>query len=384
MLKTSRKKRIAVLGSTGSVGRKTLEVAECLSDRIEVHSLACRSRVDLLEQQMDRFSVSKVAVFDDAGAATLQRKFPKKKIVSGIEGLNELASEEEVDLVVLAMEGSVGILPAMSAAKAGKTLGIANKEVLVAAGSILMAQARRFNANILPLDSEHSAIFQCLKGSHSKEIRRLILTASGGPFWKKTSNLEENFDLSEALIHPNYQMGPKNTVDSSTLMNKGLEVLEAHALFNVPLSQIEVVIHPQQIIHSFVEFIDGNVLAQACLPDMFFPIQYALSYPERAPYLFAPIDFNNLGSLTFEAPDKKRFPCLELAYIAGKKGGSYPCALSAANETLVKRFLSREISWLDIPKKLEKLLERHSGLSEPSLSDLLAIDAQTREEAQCF
>jgi 1-deoxy-D-xylulose-5-phosphate reductoisomerase len=234
------------------------------------------------------------------------------------------------------------------------------------------------------MDSEHSAIFQCLKGEKKEQVRRLILTASGGPFWKSDWSHLEKIEVEQALRHPNYSMGARISIDSSTLMNKGLEVLEARALFEIPLNQIEVVVHPQQIIHSFVEFIDGHLLAQASMPDMAFPIQYALTYPNRRSSSLPALDFTRLGPLTFDSVDHQKFPCLELAYIAGREGGSFPCFLNAANETLVQRFLSKEISWLDIPKKLEKLLQRHSGKKEPSLNELLVIDAQTREEARCF
>ena len=375
-------KKIAILGSTGSIGQNTLNVARSLSREITVSALAAKSNIALLESQIREFHPEIVAVYEDDKAAQLKKIFPHLKIVSGMEGLLEVVSHPSVNYVVSAMTGSIGILPTAQAIREGKTIGLANKEVLVSAGSIIMELAKKHNVSIIPIDSEHSAIFQCLQGNSLKDVRRLILTASGGPFLHTPPEEMGTITLEKALAHPTWQMGSKVTIDSSTLMNKGFEVIEAHFLFGIPLDKIDVVIHPQSIIHSFVEYTDGSLLAQMSEPTMMIPIQYALTYPERRESSIVPFDFKKNSSLQFFSPDRKKFRCLDLAFKALSQGGSAPCYLNAANEVLVARFCQKEIGWKEIGEKLEALLLRHSPQYPADLESLLKIDALARREAQ--
>jgi 1-deoxy-D-xylulose-5-phosphate reductoisomerase len=376
---------VAILGSTGSVGRNALDVALHLG--LPVRALAAHSSIDLLEEQIRRHSPPIVAVYDKAKALLLRKRVPSTtRVVAGMEGLCEAAATSDASIVLSAMTGSAGILPTVAAIKAGKRIALANKEVLVAAGAYIMNLAREMKIPIIPVDSEHSAIFQCLHGVHSPqtEVRRLILTASGGPFFTFTDEALKAITVEQALAHPTWTMGPKVSIDSSTLMNKGFELIEAHFLFDLPVEKIDVVVHPQSIVHSFVELIDGSILAQMSEPNMALPIQYAFTFPERRTGLMPPFDFARHSTLQFFSPDTRRFPCLALAYEALRRGGSAPCYLNAANEQLVARFLRRDIGWSAIATKLETLLLRHPATPAKSLEEILAVDALARAEAEAI
>ena len=356
------KKKIAILGSTGSIGTATLQVVRHLPEQFQVVSLAVRSNIELLERQIQEFSPEFVAVFDEKKALELQKKCPHVRVLSGREGLCEAASHFGIDFVMLAMSGSDGLEPALAAIEAKKQIGLANKEILVAAGEMISRLAREKGVCLLPVDSEHSALFQCLKGEKAPEVRRLILTASGGPFRKKSLEELQTVSKEEALNHPNWSMGAKITVDCSTLLNKGLEMIEARWLFDIPPEQIEVVIHPQSVIHSLVEFVDGSMLAQLSeLP---------------------PFDFKRFSHLTFEAPDTEKFICLQLAIDALKEGKSYPCFLNGAAEVLVERFLTGNISWIEIGRKLEKLMSSHRPSNMVTLDSILSMNSYAKELAR--
>jgi 1-deoxy-D-xylulose-5-phosphate reductoisomerase len=372
-------KCITLLGSTGSIGKNSLLVARHLG--IRVAALAAKSNIDLLEKQVEEFSPKIVAVYDKEKAAELQKRIPGTKVVGGMEGLCEAAAFPETNFVLSAMTGAAGILPTAEAISCGKDIGLANKEVLVAAGEYVTRLAQERGSQLIPIDSEHSAIFQCLQGNSSKDIRRLILTASGGPFLRSSDEELNVITVDRALAHPTWNMGPKVTIDSSTLMNKGFELIEAYFLFGVPIEQIEVVIHPQSVIHSWIEYIDGSMLAQASEPNMIFPIQYALTHPQRKAGLLPPFDFRKYPSLQFFAPDMNKFRCLGLAFEAIRLGGSAPCYLNAANEVLVHRFINRQISWKEISSKLEHLLARHHVQQASDLGSILQVDQAAREEA---
>ncbi len=375
-------KRLAILGSTGSIGRNCLAVARHLGPEVvQITALAARSNIELLEKQAKEFHPKLVAVYDPDQAAALQLRIPQIPVIVGMEGLEAVATQDEANLVISALNGAVGLLPTVAAIKARKNIGFATKEVLVSAGSLITSLARTCGIELIPIDSELTALFQCLKGEHPKAVRRLLITASGGPFRNYSAAELNNVTITHALNHPNYRMGPKVTIDSSTLMNKGLEMIEAHWLFQVPLEKIEVVVHPQQIIHSMIEFIDGSILAQMGDPDMLIPIQYAITYPERLSGSLAPFDFAKNGTLQFFSPDLEKFRCLKLAYHAIRSGGSLPCYMNAANEVLVHRFLNQQIGWFEIGQKLENLMERHSIKPVESLQDVLAVDSMGREEA---
>lgn len=376
------RKRVAVLGSTGSIGTSTLEVARHLKEDLEIVALAAKSKIDLLEAQAKEFQPKLIAVYDEAAARTLKKRLPQFRVVSGMDGLREVASFEGADFAMLAMTGSAGLLPAIEAIEAGKQIGLANKEVMISAGEFISQMVKERGVTLLPVDSEHSALFQCLKGERREEVRRLILTASGGPFRNKSLAELTQVGLSQAMAHPNYRMGPKVTIDSSTLMNKGLEMIEARWLFDIDPSRIEAVIHPEQRVHSCVEFIDGSMMAQMSDPDMLFPIQYALTYPERKQGILPPYDFLKNGTLTFFPPDRERFRCLDLAIHAMRSGKSYPCFLNAANEVLVDRFLKQKISWVEIGTKLEKLISSHDPQNLLTLEAILEVDAVAREKAR--
>jgi 1-deoxy-D-xylulose-5-phosphate reductoisomerase len=373
---------LVVLGSTGSIGKNTLAVAQHLgTDKVKVRGLAAHSNITLLAQQIDSFNPEVVAVYDKDAAYRLQKSYPHLAVLTGLEGICTLASLDSKPLVIAALSGSIGIQPTVSAICAGNDVALANKEVLVAAGAYVTSLARQHGVSLLPIDSEHSAIFQCLQGISHAQIRRLILTASGGPFRGYTIEQLATVTAAQALKHPNWSMGQKNTIDSSTLMNKGLEVIEAHWLFDIPLSSIEVVVHPQSIIHSMVECVDSSILAQMGVPDMQLPIQYAITYPERMKSPLKPFDFTQQHSLEFYPVDLERFKCLKLAYQALKAGDSFPCFLNAANEVFVQRFLAGDISWLSIGNGLERLLEEHSPQNLHALEDILAVDGEARRMA---
>jgi 1-deoxy-D-xylulose-5-phosphate reductoisomerase len=375
-------KKIVLLGSTGSIGRNTLKVVRHLGDRVRVVGLAAHTSIDLLEEQAGEFGVKRVAVCDLEAADRLRCRNSELEVLSGMEGVCALAATEEADLVVAAQVGSSGVLPVCHAIEAGKDVALANKETLVAAGGYVIPLAQEKGVSILPIDSEHSALFQALHGEDPSRVRKLILTASGGPFWHHSLQELQGLDVQRALSHPNYPMGQKNTIDSSTLMNKGLEVMEAHWLFGVPVERIEVVVHPQQIIHSMVEFVDGSIIAQMGPPDMLLPIQYALTYPERWPSLLTPFDFTRTHRLDFYPPDCERFQCLDLAYQALTTGHSAPCYLNAANEELVNQFLDKQFEWLEIGKRLERLMNSHRVETVTSIDSILEIDRRARRDVK--
>lgn len=370
-----RLKRLAILGSTGSIGRQTLEVVRAFPDRFKVVALAGGRNLELLKEQVAEFEPRFVC--SEVGAEG--EKIQKAEYLP----IEEIAAHPEVELVVVATAGKAGLGPTLAAIRAGKAVALANKEVLVMAGEVVTAEARRHRVEIFPIDSEHSAIWQCLRGESAKEISRLILTASGGPFRSKTLRELAEVTPEEALRHPTWQMGTKVTIDSATLMNKGMEIIEAHWLFGVPYSKIDVVIHKQSVIHSMVEFVDGSVKAQLSLPDMRLPIQYALTYPERWNAAFPQnVDFSKIGSLSFESVDLKRFACLRIAREAAEKGGTYPAVLSAADEVAVELFLNKKIGFLDIARLVEKTVEQHHGAERPNLEDVLAADSWARRVAR--
>jgi 1-deoxy-D-xylulose-5-phosphate reductoisomerase len=374
-------KRFAILGSTGSIGKNALNVARHLKDRVKVTALAAHSNIELLEEQILEFKPSIVAVYDPVKAKELRKRLPHQKIVEGIEGLCEAATHSDVEMVITAMVGTAGLVPTVHAIKAGKDIGLANKETLVAGGDFIMKLVQENEVQLIPIDSEHSALFQCLNGEKRTSISRIILTSSGGPFRTWTHEQIENVTIEQALNHPTWKMGPKVTIDSSTLMNKGLEVIEARWLFNLDPAKIEVVVHPQSVIHSLIEFVDHSMLAQMGEPNMIVPIQYAMTYPDRCPGMLMPFDFLKRPVLEFSVPDKKKFRCLQLAYDALQSGGSMPCYMNAANEVLVELFLLGQIGWNEISVQLEELMQKHQVIKVDSLEAILAVDAQAREEA---
>lgn len=375
-------KKIALLGSTGSIGTQTLDVVSH-DPQIEVVGLTAHRNIDLLEEQIKKYHPRVVCVMDEAKAKELQDRMSSQKIqvevAYGVEGLITVATLDEADIVVTAVVGMIGLLPTLEAIKKGKTIALANKETLVTAGDLVMNEARKYNVPILPVDSEHSAIFQCLRGNSHQTISRLILTASGGPFREYTKEMLENVTVEAALKHPNWNMGSKITIDSASLMNKGLEVIEAKYLFDVPLNQIDVVVHKESIIHSMVEYIDGSTMAQLGMPDMRHPIAYAIYYPERmhTPYI-SKLDFSKISNLSFEAPKKELFPCLQLAYDALETGGTMPAVLNAANEVAVEAFLQRQIGFMQIPQIIHQVMTSHICISRPSLEEILEVDQWAR------
>lgn len=363
-------KKIAILGSTGSIGRQALEVVSAFPDVFKVVALAAGKNIELLAKQIRQFQPQ--MVYSPLNSSSLNRV----KIVP----MEEIVSHPDVDFVVVATSGKSGLLPTIAALKAGKRVALANKEVLVMAGEII-TQAMSYEKQILPIDSEHSAIWQCLEGEQ-KKVSRLFLTASGGPFYNYTPSQLAKVNADEALQHPVWKMGKKVTVDSATLMNKGLEVIEAHWLFSMPFNRIEILIHPQSIIHSIVQFVDNSFKAQLSFPDMRLPIQYALSYPERLPNPDLPVlDLCQTYSLTLAPVDYTRFPCLRLARDAGERGGTYPAVLCAADEVAVEFFLKGEISFVEIPEIVDRTLNAHCSISQPSLEEIVAADAWARQTA---
>lgn len=375
-------KRIAILGSTGSVGTQTLDVLAAFPDRYAAHSLTTNTRVDLLEQQIARFRPRVVAVNDGERAAELTRGSGAPSIHTGVEGLIEAVTHPDVDMVVSALPGSAGLVPTLKAIEAGKTIGLANKEILVMAGEIVMAAARRNGVDILPVDSEHCAVHQCLAGQDPDRIARVILTASGGPFRNSDPAALARMSSKDALNHPTWNMGRKVTIDSATLMNKGFEVIEARWLFDLPVSKIDVVVHPQSIIHSMVEMVDGSLLAQMGPTDMHIPIQYALSYPERLETPWPRFDVTRSWSLTLDPPDSDTFPCLGLAYEASRRGSTVPAVLSTADEMAVEAFLQQRIGFTDIPDIIADAMERHAAAPDRAgpvtLESIMAADRWTR------
>lgn len=375
-------KRIAILGSTGSIGTQTLEVIAAFPDRYSAHSLTAHSRLDLLAPQIERFRPRVVAVGDAERAAGLARGAGAPSIHAGVEGLIEAVTHPDVDMVISALPGSAGLVPTLRAIEAGKTIGLANKEILVMAGEIVMAAAKRHGVDILPVDSEHCAVHQCLSGQDPDRVERVILTASGGPFRDSDPAALARMSSKDALNHPTWNMGRKVTIDSATLMNKGFEVIEAHWLFGLPVSKIDVVIHPQSIIHSMVEMVDGSLLAQMGPTDMRIPIQYALSYPERLGTPWPRFDITRNWSLTLDPPDGTTFPCLGLAYEAIRRGATVPAVLSTADEVAVDAFLQQRIGFTDIPRIIADAMDRHADALDTgtpvSLESIVAADRWTR------
>ena len=388
-------KNISVLGSTGSIGRQTLEVAAANPEKLKIRALAAHRNVVLMLQQIEDFHPDLAVLTDKEAAVELQKQYQgKTEILSGQEGLLAAATYDKADTVLGAMVGYAGLRPTLAAIEAGKNIALANKETLVAAGHIVMQAVKDHNVSLLPVDSEHSAIFQSLRGGYhpclsfmekgreSSEVKRLILTASGGPFRGKTKEELQHVTLAQCLKHPNWNMGPKVTIDSSTLANKGLEVIEAHWLFNMPYEKIDVVVHPQSIIHSLVEFNDGAIVAQLGIPDMKLPIQYAVSYPQRFDCSFGQLDLIKASPLTFEKPDREAFPLLQTAISCGKAGGSMPCAFNAANEECVTAFLNGKIAYTDIPEIVQRVVNSHKLIPHPSLEEIEESDKAVRVSAK--
>ena len=376
-------KKIAILGSTGSIGTQTLEIVRENKD-IEVVGMAAGNNIHLLEKQIREFSPKVVAVWTEEKAKELRANISDLdvKIVSGMDGLIEIAVLPQTEILVTAIVGMIGIRPTIAGIEAGKNIALANKETLVTAGHIIMPLAKKHGVSILPVDSEHSAIFQSLQGNEHKAIHKILLTASGGPFRNRKREELENIQVEDALKHPNWEMGRKITIDSSTLVNKGLEVIEAKWLFDVKMEQIEVVVQPQSIIHSMVEYVDGAIIAELGTPDMKLPIQYALYYPERRYLPGERLDFKKLSQITFEEPDMKTFYGLRLAYEAGKAGGSLPTVFNAANELAVSKFLNREIRYLEIPEIIEECMQNHKNIINPSVEEILATEQEVYKQIE--
>jgi len=375
-------KKIAILGSTGSIGENSLDVIRRHPDHFRAYYLTAHRNVEKLVSQAKEFRPRAVVVSDpDLYSRTKELLLDVCEVYVGMEGILEIVQDPEVNLVLNALVGAVGVLPTYRALQAGKNVALANKETLVMAGQLIMETARQQGLHILPIDSEHSAIWQCLLGEDTHSLRRIILTASGGPFrtWEKSKL--KRVTVEQALRHPNWQMGPKITIDSATLMNKGLEVIEAYWLYNVPVDRIEVVIHPQSIIHSMVEFYDGSIKAQLGIPDMRIPIQFALTYPKRLPLPLESISFQKIGSLTFEPVDREKFPCLDMAYNALRAGGTTPAVMNVANEVAVQRFLHKEIAFTDIPVIIRKTMAAHHPQESYTVDDLLDIEKWARKFA---
>ncbi|MBG40010.1 MAG: 1-deoxy-D-xylulose-5-phosphate reductoisomerase [Flavobacteriales bacterium] len=379
----NKKQKIAILGSTGSIGVQSLEIIKQKPSLFSAHLLTCNKNYKLLYQQTLEFNPKYIVINCEEGYRFLSKKLSKQKtsVFLGEDSLCNLISEINCDLVITAVVGSSGLLPTISAIKSGKKIALANKETLVVAGELIMSLAREYNSPIIPVDSEHSAILQCLVGEKNKNIRKLILTASGGPFLNFSKSDFKNIRVEDALKHPNWSMGNKITIDSATLMNKGFELIEAYWLFGVHEKNIEIIIHPQSIIHSLVEFVDGSIKAQVGLPSMTIPILYALSYPDRINYPIDDFDLAKIQSLTFLKPDKVRFPHLRLAYECLAKGGTYACSLNAANEVAVDAFLNKQLSFLGMIKVIEKSLEKSIFVQNPKIEDYLCVDFETRKIA---
>jgi 1-deoxy-D-xylulose-5-phosphate reductoisomerase len=378
-------KRITLLGATGSIGLRTLDLVASFPEELQVAGLAARgSNVDLIADLCRKYSPRAVALLDAGAVGRLARQLaaPRPELLSGPEGLVALARDVDADVVVSALVGGAGLLPTMAAIQAGRTVALANKETLVMAGSLMTAAARRRGVRLLPVDSEHSAVFQCLAGHNRGDIHRILLTASGGPFRETPKAKLAAVTVEDALQHPTWKMGAKITIDSATLMNKGLEIIEAHWLFDVAPDQVQVVVHPQSIVHSMVEYIDGSVIAQLGVADMGVPILYALTYPERRPTPAARLDLTRVGQLTFYEPDTDKFPCLRLARAALEQSGAAPVVLNAANEVAVAAFLDRRIGFTDIADVIERALGGSPAGELRSIDECVAIDAEARRRAQ--
>lgn len=380
------KKRLIILGSTGSIGTQSLDVAADFPDHFEVVALSTNCRADLIGEQARKFRPKAICVThpDHRAAGQQAAESAGAEFFPGEAGLVELIKRYDADIVVVATVGFVGLLPTLEAIRRKMTVALANKEVLVTAGHIVMEEARKNGVAILPIDSEHNAVFQCLNGSEAKSVRRLILTASGGPFRGKTKADLQNITPEQALAHPTWNMGPKITIDSSTLMNKGFEVMEAAHLFDIPANQVSVLVHPQSTIHSMVEYVDGSIIAQLGTTNMYLPIQNVLMYPERHANRIPLLDLAATGTLTFENPDLETFPCLRYAYEASEKGGTYPAVLNAANEVAVERFLNKELPYLSIAECINAALNSHQVINDPVLEEIQSADIWARDFARRY
>jgi 1-deoxy-D-xylulose-5-phosphate reductoisomerase len=383
---TSRKrKRVVILGATGSIGESALKVARDIPERMEIVGLAANSNAEKLAAAANETRAQSVCLVDETKIDALQRALAyKPRIFAGQEGLREIACLTNAEMVLVAIVGTAGLRPALAAIEAGKDLAVASKEILVMAGEIVMREARNNDVQVLPVDSEHNAIFQCLEGKSSLDIRRIILTASGGPFRETPRKDFNSITPAQALKHPTWNMGPKITIDSATLFNKGLEMIEAHWLFGVEMKRVEVVIHPQSIVHSMVEFADGSTLAQLSYSNMCFPIQYAVTWPDRVPNTLPPLDFSKLPRLEFFTPRYDDFPALNLARRAGETGGTLPAVMNAANEVAVAGFLDRQVRFSDIWQTVEEVMNRHTPVAHPDLDAILEADQWARKEAQGY
>lgn len=376
------KRRVAILGSTGSIGTQAIEVCIRHSDKLQVELLTANTSSSLLIEQAERLKPNAVVIADESKYNEVNEALAPLdiKVFSGIDSICSLVAGDNIDMVLTAMVGFSGLKPTIAAVKAGKAIALANKETLVAAGSIVMSLAKENGAPIIPVDSEHSAIFQCLQGERAT-VEKVILTASGGPFFRKSEEELKSVTISQALDHPNWKMGSKVTVDSASMMNKGLEMIEAKWLFGIDPSRIDIVVHPQSIIHSMAQFSDGSVTAQLSTPDMRLPIQYALTYPYRVDLDTKRLDFPMLGTFEFHKPDQKKFPCIRIAYQAIEKGGNIPCAMNAANEIAVEAFLSNEIPFTAIPEIIEEVINGTKFVVQPSLEDIYNTNDSAREMA---
>ena len=379
------RKRVVVLGATGSIGESALKVARDIPDRMEIVGLAANSNAEKLAAAANETRAQSVCLVDETKIEVLTRKLEyKPRILGGKQGLLEIARLTNANMVLVAIVGTGGLRPALAAIEAGKDLAVASKEILVMAGEIVMREARDNDVSVLPVDSEHNAIFQCLEGKSSLDIRRIILTASGGPFRETPRNDFNSITPEQALKHPTWNMGPKITIDSATLFNKGLEMIEAHWLFGVEMKRVEVVIHPQSIVHSMVEFADGSTLAQLSYSNMCFPIQYAVTWPDRVPNTLPPLDFSKLSRLEFFTPRYDDFPALNLARRAGETGGTLPAVMNAANEVAVAGFLDRQVRFPDIWQIVQEVMNRHTSVAHPDLDAILQADQWARNEARAY
>ena len=376
-------KKIILLGSTGSIGQKALEVIEDFPDEFELTGISAHSNIKLLQRHCEKFKPKSVCISNPVYAEMLkENNINGSRLHAGSEGLREMVRNTEADLVINSIVGAAGLLPTLDAIETGKDIALSNKESLVVAGELVMSEVEKYGVQIFPIDSEHSAIWQCLRGEKKKEIKRIILTVSGGPFLKREADTFYSITVEEALNHPNWKMGNKITIDSSTLMNKGLEVIETHWLFGIQPENIDVVTHEQSIVHSMVEFIDGSIKSQMGIPDMKIPVQFAMTYPDRFPGKIDNNSFFSRMKLTFEPPDEEKFPCLNIAYRALEAGGTAPAAMNAANEVAVELFLNRKIKFTEIPELIDRTLQDHKITHKPTIQDYMDADKWARSVTQ--
>ncbi|MGD0566037.1 MAG: 1-deoxy-D-xylulose-5-phosphate reductoisomerase [Candidatus Goldiibacteriota bacterium] len=375
-------KKVVIIGSTGSIGKSALKLFDAVLKDYSVLALSAHGSADELAAQVKKYSPKYAVISDPGKADTVKKGNSSTRVLTGVEGLMKIASLEEADIVLIAVVGAAGLIPLLSAARAGKTIAIANKEALVMAGDIVLKEVKKYGATLLPVDSEHSAVFQCLQGGCVSDVKRLIITASGGPLKNLSLKELKNITPEQALKHPTWKMGKKITIDSATLMNKGLEVIEAHHLFGLPYEKIDVIIHPQSIIHSMVEYVDGSIMAQMSHPDMRLPILYALTYPGRRQGVIKPMSFSEIEKLEFFKVDFRKFPCFGLALEAGKKGGTMPAVMNGANESAVKNFLANKIKFGMIPHYVEEAMAAHSTEKNPGLDRILRADLEARARVE--